>query len=76
MKNYATQKHIAIGIVLVVALVTSIGAMVSGSPTVGRFQLGADQGRPLIIDTMTGQIWWQQDAEFTKPKAEMKRVNF
>ena len=76
MKNYTTQKYIAIGIVLGVALVTGIGAMVSGTPTVGRFQLGTDQGRALIIDTMTGQIWSQQDTEFTKPKAEMKRLNF
>jgi hypothetical protein len=77
MKNYSTPKQLALGLVLGATLVTAIGAMVSGSPTVGRFQLGTDKSQALIIDTVTGQVWNQQDAEFSKPKLEVKKiVNF
>lgn len=75
MKNN-NIKQLAIGLILGVALVTAIGAMVPGTPAVGRFQLGTDGGRAIVIDTMTGQIWSATDADFAKPKAEARRVNF
>jgi hypothetical protein len=39
------------------------------SPVAGRFQLGTpNNGQTLILDTATGQVWYQPQAGFNDPK--------
>jgi len=45
------------------------------SPQIGRYQVsGAGNSFAFAIDTITGQVWSSQQAEFAQPKAEVSEA--
>ena len=73
MKNQNTTRSVLFGFALGVGAVVVLGAVRTQPPVVGRFQLGVGANNALIIDTLDGQVWRSQDAEFAEPKIKETR---
>jgi hypothetical protein len=55
---------------LVVLLIGAAGGVMTGIPTIGRFQITCTNANCYMVDSATGQAWNNSDGQFTHPKLQ------